>query len=42
VYYTGTPEGVSPVKPGDTIRVRSHPALGQLEIKCRAHETGKS
>lgn len=42
VYYTGTPEGVAPVKPGDTIRVRSHPALGELEIKCRAHETGRS
>lgn len=42
VYYTGTPEGVAPVKPGDTIRVVADPALGVLEIKCRAHEIGKS
>ena len=40
VYYTGTPEGVAPVKPGDTIRVVADPALGTLEIKCRAHEIG--
>ena len=42
VYYTGTPEGVAPVKPGDTIRVVADPALGELVIKCRAHEAGKS
>lgn len=42
VYYTGTPEGVAPVKPGDTIRVVADPALGELVIKCRAHEIGKS
>ncbi len=37
VYYTGTPEGVSPVKPGDRIRMTSVPALGTLEIDVRAH-----
>jgi 2,4-didehydro-3-deoxy-L-rhamnonate hydrolase len=42
VYYTGTPEGVAPVVPGDVIRVVSHPALGELKVTCRAHETGKS
>ena len=40
VFYTGTPEGVAPVKPGDTIRVRSHPALGELVIQCREHKIG--
>ncbi len=40
VYYTGTPEGVAPVKPGDTIRVVADPALGTLEIKCREHKIG--
>jgi fumarylpyruvate hydrolase len=40
VYYTGTPEGVSPVKPGDTIRLRSVPDLGELVIKVRAHVIG--
>lgn len=40
VYYTGTPEGVSPVKPGDTIRLRSVPALGELVINVRAHVIG--
>lgn len=42
VYYTGTPEGVAPVKPGDWIRVTSVPELGELKIQCRAHEIGKS
>jgi 2-keto-4-pentenoate hydratase/2-oxohepta-3-ene-1,7-dioic acid hydratase in catechol pathway len=37
VYYTGTPEGVGPVKPGDVIACRSVPALGELKIKVRAH-----
>jgi 2,4-didehydro-3-deoxy-L-rhamnonate hydrolase len=37
VYYTGTPEGVGPVKPGDWIRCRSAPALGELKIQVRAH-----
>jgi 2-keto-4-pentenoate hydratase/2-oxohepta-3-ene-1,7-dioic acid hydratase in catechol pathway len=37
--YTGTPEGVGPVKPGDTIVCRSSPVLGELEIAVRAHDT---
>ena len=37
VYYTGTPEGVGPVKPGDWILCRSAPALGELKIQVRAH-----
>jgi 2-keto-4-pentenoate hydratase/2-oxohepta-3-ene-1,7-dioic acid hydratase in catechol pathway len=36
--YTGTPEGVGPVKPGDTIVVRSSPLLGELKITVRAHD----
>jgi 2,4-diketo-3-deoxy-L-fuconate hydrolase len=39
--YTGTPEGVGPVKPGDVIVCRSAPALGELTIKVRAHEPGR-
>jgi 2,4-diketo-3-deoxy-L-fuconate hydrolase len=38
--YTGTPEGVGPVKPGDTIVCRSSPLLGELKIGVRAHELG--
>ncbi len=38
--YTGTPEGVGPVKPGDVIVCRSSPALGELKINVRAHEIG--
>ena len=36
VYYTGTPEGVGPVKPGDRLTGRSAPALGELQIDVRA------
>ena len=36
VYYTGTPEGVGPVKPGDLLTARSAPALGELAVKVRA------
>jgi len=36
VYYTGTPEGVGPVKPGDQLSGRSVPALGELQIDVRA------
>jgi 2-keto-4-pentenoate hydratase/2-oxohepta-3-ene-1,7-dioic acid hydratase in catechol pathway len=36
--YTGTPEGVGPVKPGDTIVCQSSPALGELKITVRAHD----
>jgi 2-keto-4-pentenoate hydratase/2-oxohepta-3-ene-1,7-dioic acid hydratase in catechol pathway len=38
--YTGTPDGVGPVKPGDVIVCRSAPALGELKIDVRAHEIG--
>jgi 2-keto-4-pentenoate hydratase/2-oxohepta-3-ene-1,7-dioic acid hydratase in catechol pathway len=38
--YTGTPEGVSPVKRGDVIVCRSSPVLGELKIAVRAHEAG--
>src|SRR5271170_5142416 len=38
--YTGTPEGVGPVKPGDVIVCRSSPVLGELTVKVRAHEIG--
>jgi 2,4-didehydro-3-deoxy-L-rhamnonate hydrolase len=36
VYYTGTPEGVGPVKPGDRLTGRSVPVLGELQIDVRA------
>jgi len=36
VYYTGTPEGVGPVKPGDRLVGRSAAALGELQIDVRA------
>ena len=35
VYYTGTPEGVGPVKPGDRLSGRSAPVLGELQIEVR-------
>jgi 2-keto-4-pentenoate hydratase/2-oxohepta-3-ene-1,7-dioic acid hydratase in catechol pathway len=38
--YTGTPDGVGPVKPGDVIVCRSSPVLGELKISVRAHELG--
>lgn len=34
--YTGTPDGVGPVKAGDVIEVTSAPCLGTLEIAVRA------
>lgn len=37
IYYTGTPEGVGPVKPGDWIRCNSAAALGELRIQVHAH-----
>jgi 2-keto-4-pentenoate hydratase/2-oxohepta-3-ene-1,7-dioic acid hydratase in catechol pathway len=40
LYYTGTPEGVGPVKPGDWISLKSVPQLGELKIQVRAHQTG--
>jgi 2-keto-4-pentenoate hydratase/2-oxohepta-3-ene-1,7-dioic acid hydratase in catechol pathway len=39
--YTGTPEGVGPVKPGDTIVCRSSPELGELKIVVRAHDASE-
>lgn len=36
-FYTGTPEGVSPVKPGDWISA-SCPQLGELRIQCVAQD----
>jgi 2,4-didehydro-3-deoxy-L-rhamnonate hydrolase len=36
--YTGTPEGVGPVKPGDTVVCRSSPLFGELKVSVRAHE----
>jgi len=36
VYYTGTPEGVGPVKPGDRLRGRSAEPLGELLVQVRA------
>ena len=38
--YTGTPEGVGPVKPGDVIVCRSSPVLGELKVAVRAHDAG--
>jgi 2-keto-4-pentenoate hydratase/2-oxohepta-3-ene-1,7-dioic acid hydratase in catechol pathway len=40
LYFTGTPEGVSPVVSGDVVRVTSLPALGELVITARAHKRG--
>ena len=39
VYYTGTPQGVSPVKPGDVLRGKCE-QVGEFEIKVRAHQAG--
>jgi 2,4-didehydro-3-deoxy-L-rhamnonate hydrolase len=36
VYYTGTPEGVGPVKPGDRLSGRSADVLGELQVDVRA------
>ena len=38
--FTGTPEGVGPVQPGDVVRVSSVSALGTLQIAVRAHKIG--
>ena len=38
VYYTGTPHGVGPVKPGDVLRGKCD-QIGEFEIKVRAHQT---
>jgi 2-keto-4-pentenoate hydratase/2-oxohepta-3-ene-1,7-dioic acid hydratase in catechol pathway len=39
VLYTGTPEGVSPVKPGDTMVARIDP-IGEMRVSVRAHQVG--
>jgi 2,4-diketo-3-deoxy-L-fuconate hydrolase len=36
VYYTGTPEGVGPVKAGDRLSGRSAAVLGELQVEVRA------
>lgn len=41
VYFTGTPDGVGPVTPGDTIKAHCD-AIGTLEVKVRAHEAPKA
>jgi 2-keto-4-pentenoate hydratase/2-oxohepta-3-ene-1,7-dioic acid hydratase in catechol pathway len=39
VLFTGTPEGVSPVQPGDTMRAEIDP-IGEMSIAVRAHKAG--
>ena len=39
VLFTGTPEGVSPVKPGDVMRAEIAP-IGEMSVPVRAHKTG--
>ena len=41
VFYTGTPEGVGPVKPQDIITVES-PLIGEMTVPVRAHTLGRS
>jgi 2,4-didehydro-3-deoxy-L-rhamnonate hydrolase len=41
VFYTGTPSGVGPVKPGDVITVES-PAIGSMQVPVRAHVHGQT
>jgi 2,4-diketo-3-deoxy-L-fuconate hydrolase len=40
IYYTGTPEGVGPVKPGDWIVAQS-PPIGEFKVQVRAHGAPK-
>jgi 2-keto-4-pentenoate hydratase/2-oxohepta-3-ene-1,7-dioic acid hydratase in catechol pathway len=37
VLFTGTPEGVSPVQPGDVMRARIDP-IGEMNVAVRAHK----
>jgi 2-keto-4-pentenoate hydratase/2-oxohepta-3-ene-1,7-dioic acid hydratase in catechol pathway len=37
IYFTGSPAGVGPVKPGDVLRARCD-RIGMLEIRTRAHD----
>jgi 2,4-diketo-3-deoxy-L-fuconate hydrolase len=39
VFFTGSPAGVGPVKPGDVLRAQCD-RIGTLEIKTRAHQVG--
>ena len=39
VFFTGTPAGVGPVKPGDVIKGMSAP-IGELKVEVRAHDAG--
>jgi 2-keto-4-pentenoate hydratase/2-oxohepta-3-ene-1,7-dioic acid hydratase in catechol pathway len=39
VLFTGTPEGVSPVKPGDVMVARIDP-IGEMTVHVRAHDVG--
>src|SRR5216684_308605 len=39
VLYTGTPDGVSPVKPGDTMLAKIAP-IGEMSVPVRAHKIG--
>ena len=39
VLFTGTPEGVSPVQPGDTMRAEIDP-IGEMSVPVRAHKAG--
>jgi 2,4-didehydro-3-deoxy-L-rhamnonate hydrolase len=41
VFYTGTPSGVGPVKPGDVITLES-PPIGTMTVPVRAHVHGQS
>jgi 2,4-didehydro-3-deoxy-L-rhamnonate hydrolase len=41
VIYTGSPEGVAPVKPGD-VMVAASPAIGRMEIRVRLHTSASS
>jgi len=41
VFYTGTPSGVGPVKPGDVLTVES-PLIGTMTVSVRAHVLGQS
>jgi 2-keto-4-pentenoate hydratase/2-oxohepta-3-ene-1,7-dioic acid hydratase in catechol pathway len=41
IFYTGTPSGVGPVKPGDVITVES-PLIGAMTVPVRAHGHGRS
>jgi 2-keto-4-pentenoate hydratase/2-oxohepta-3-ene-1,7-dioic acid hydratase in catechol pathway len=40
VLFTGTPEGVSPVKPGDVMHARIGP-IGEMSVAVRAHQAGR-